>query len=266
MTRPVRRWDPFRPLDMLAALWSTAAVAPVNTGAAAAYRTLFLTLRRLVVGRRLTVRLAHGDLVLTITEFDSRLDLRALSVGQLNDVRVAARDLSWNGYRLERAHAVLHNVHMRVTVPPVLVAAPVELTLELPAPILDELLRWAAPRLSGEVGPDGVARLSLARRQGTGHVEVETRIDGSTLWITPRAIVRRRRWTLPRRTPGYPVRLPELPRGLQLNAVDLAPGVVRLTGTLPEWRMEVPRARLEDVISQLSVVGRPLNLIWPTRG
>jgi hypothetical protein len=48
--------------------------------------------------------------------------------------------------------------------------------------------------------------------------------------------------------------------------VDLAPGVVRLTGTLPQWRMEVPRGRLEDVITQLSAVGRPLNLIWPTRG
>jgi hypothetical protein len=39
-----------------------------------------------------------------------------------------------------------------------------------------------------------------------------------------------------------------------------------LTGTLPQWRMALPRARLEDVISQLSVVGRPLNLIWPTQG
>jgi hypothetical protein len=81
-----------------------------------------------------------------------------------------------------------------------------------------------------------------------------------------RAIVRRRRWTLPQRTPGYPVRLPELPRGLYLTSIDLAPGVVRLTGALPEWRAEVPRARLEDAINQLSAVGRPLNLIWPARG
>ena len=71
---------------------------------------------------------------------------------------------------------------------------------------------------------------------------------------------------MPQRTPGYPVRLPELPRGLYLTSVDLAPGVVRLTGTLPEWRAEVPRARLEDAINQLSAVGRPLNLIWPSRG
>src|ERR1700755_2059294 len=139
MTRPPRRFDPFRPIDMLTSLWSTAAVAPVSTGAAAAYRTLFTTLRRLVVGRRLAVRLDDGDLMLTITEFDSRLDVRGLSVGQLNDVRLAARDIYWDGSRFEAATAVMHNVHMKPTAPPVLVAAPVELTLEVPAPVLDEL-------------------------------------------------------------------------------------------------------------------------------
>ena len=47
-------------------------------------------MRLLVVGRRLAVRLDDGDLTLTVTEFDSRLDVRGLSVGQLNDVRLAA--------------------------------------------------------------------------------------------------------------------------------------------------------------------------------
>jgi len=129
--RPLRRFDPFRPIDMLTALWSTAAVAPVSSGAAAAYRTLFTTVRRLVVGRRLAVRLDDGDLALTVTEFDSRLDVRGLSVGQLNDVRLAARDIWWRGSRFDRATAVLHNVHIKPTTPPVLVAAPVELTLEV---------------------------------------------------------------------------------------------------------------------------------------
>src|SRR5690349_18781030 len=113
MTRPLRRFDPFRPIDMLTSLWSTAAVAPVSTGAAAAYRTLFTTLRRLVVGRRLAVRLDDGDLMLTITEFDSRLDVRGLSVGQLNDVRLAAREIFWNGSRFNEASAVMHNVHIK---------------------------------------------------------------------------------------------------------------------------------------------------------
>src|SRR6185312_2401736 len=166
MTRPgpLRRFDPFRPIDLLASLWSSAAVAPASSGAAAAYRTLFMTLRKLVVGRRLTVRLDGGDLALTVTEFDSRLDVRGLSVGQLNDVRLAARDICWHGNRFDRATAVLHNVHMKPTAPPVLVAGPVELTLEMPAPVLDDVFRWAAPRLSGEVSGDGIARLRLARR------------------------------------------------------------------------------------------------------
>jgi hypothetical protein len=123
------------------------------------------------------------------------------------------------------------------------------------------LVHWAAPRLSGEVGPDGVARLRLARRPKVGHLEVDAELDGSTLWLRPRGLVlRSSRWTLPTRTPAYPVRLPELPHGLQLTAVTFAPDTVCLSGTLPEWHMDVPRKRLEDIINQLSVVGVPLNL------
>jgi hypothetical protein len=259
--RPLRRFDPFRPIDMLTSLWSSAAVAPVSTGAAAAYRTLFMTVRRLVVGRRLAVRLDDDDLTLTVTEFDSRLDVRGLSVGQLNDVRLTARDICWHGSRFDRATAVLHNVHMKPTAPPMLVAAPVELTLEVPAPVLDDLFLWAAPRLSGEVGADGIARLRLARRPRFGHVEVDARLDGSTLWLRPCGLViRQSRWRLPARTPAYPVRLPELRHGFALTGISFAPDVVCLSGTLPEWRMDVPRKRLEDILNQLSVVGVPLNL------
>ena len=259
--RPLRRWDPFRPLDMLASLWSTAAVAPMSTGAAAAYRTLFMTLRKLVVGRELTVRLDEGDITLTVTEFDSRLDVRGLAVGQLSDVRLAARDIRWDDNRLDRASAVLHNVHLRPAAPPVLVAAPVDLTVELPADALDELFRLAAPRLAGEIGSDGVARLRLARRPGFGHLEVDAILEETTLWLRPRGLVLgRKRLGLPDRTPGYRVALPELPHGLTLTDISIEPDKLCLSGSLAEWRIDVPRARLEDVINQLSVVGRPLNL------
>jgi DUF2993 family protein len=258
---PLRRFDPFRPLDMLASLWSTAAVAPVNTGAAAAYRTLFLTLRRLVVGRTLAVKLDEGDITLTVTEFDSRLDIRSLSVGQLSDVRLGARDIRWDGNRLDRASAVLHNVHLRPSAPPVLVAAPVELTFELPADTLDDLFRLAAPRLAGEIGPDGIARLRLARRPGLGDLEVDAQLDGSILRLKPRVLVLRgKRLRLPERTPAYPVHLPELPHGLRLTDITFEPDTLRLSGSLPEWRINVPRRALEDIINQLSVVGRPLYL------
>lgn len=261
MTRPQRSWNPFRPLDMLASLWSTAAVAPMNTGAAAAYRTLFMTLRRLVVGRELSVRLDEGEITLTVTEFDSRLDVRGLAVGQLSDVRLAARDIRWDDNTLDRATAVLHNVRIRPGAPPVLVAAPVDLTVEFPADSLDELFRLVAPRLAGHIDEDGVARLRLARRPGLGNLEVDAELDGSTLWLRPRGLVLGgRRVGLPNRTPGYRVRLPELPHGLTLTDISIEPDKLCLSGSLDEWRIDVPRARLEDVVNQLSVVGRPLNL------
>lgn len=266
MTRPLRRFDPFRPVDMLTALWSSTAVAPVSSGAAAAYRTLFTTVRRLVVGRRLAIQLDDGELTLTVTEFDSRLDVRRLSVGQLNDVRLAARDIRWHAHRFDHATAVLHNVHMRPTAPPTLVAAPVEVTLDVPAAVVDELFRWVAPRWSGEVGSDGVARLRRSRYPGLGHVEVGARLDGSTLWLQPQAVVVRRwRRPLPGRTPAYPVQLPPLPHGLQLNGVEFGPDVVRLSGLASEWRMDVPRKRLEELLTQLSGVGMPLNMTRLTR-
>ena len=247
---------------MLTSLWSSAAVAPVSTGAAAAYRTLFMTVRRLVVGRRLAVRLDDGDLTLTVTEFDSRLDVRGLSVGQLNDVRLAARDICWHGSRFDQATAVLHNVHMKPTAPPVLVAAPVELTLEVPAPVLDDLFEWAAPRLSGEVGR------RRNRAAATGQQAAAGPCRGR---CSPRRLDAVAQATRSRHPPvaveaacaharPIPVRLPELPHGLALTGISFAPDVVCLSGTLPEWRMDVPRKRLEDILNQLSVVGVPLNL------
>ncbi|BBX37427.1 hypothetical protein MMAG44476_25069 [Mycolicibacterium mageritense DSM 44476 = CIP 104973] len=263
MTRPgpVRRWDPLRPLDMLASLWSAAAVAPVTGSAATAYRTLFFTARRLVVGRRIGLRFDDIDLTLTVTEFDSQLDMRALTVGQLGNVQLAARDIDWGGTRFARATAVVHNAHLRPTVPPVLVAAPVELSLDIPAPALDDLFAWAAPRFRVHVGPDGVARLRLARRPRLGNLELDGRLDGSVLRLVPRGVrVGRRRWALPARTPSYSIRLPELPHGLQLTGISVAPHLVRVHGVVPEWQLPLPRGRLDELVGQLSAVGRPLTV------
>lgn len=251
MTRP-RRFDPSRPVELLSSLWFATAMVPVNSGAAAAYRTLFVTVRRFVLGRRMTVRLDDGDLTMTVTEFDSRLDTRGLAVGQLNDVTAKAADIHWRTSRFDAATVKAHNVHMKPGAPPVLVAAPVDVTLDLPASALDALFRAAAPRLTAAVGPDGVARLRLANRPRLGHVEVEARLDGTTLWLTARRLgIGTRGWRLPARTPSYPVRLPEMAHNLQLTAVTFAPGVVQVSGRLPEWRTELPPKLLEDIVVHL---------------
>jgi hypothetical protein len=259
-------WDPFRSRERLTSLLRSTA-APVTSGAAVAYRTLFLTLRRLVVGRGLRVRFDSHDLTLTVTEFDSRLDLRGLAVGQLGDVLVVARDIRWDDHRLDQAMAVLHNVHFRPSVPSEIVAAPVELTLRLPAEVLEDLVRHATPRLVVEVGEDGTARLRSARYPALGHLEVEVRVVGTALWFTPRAlVVRGRRWSLPTKVPIYPIDLPDIPNGLVITQVKLQSRSVLVFGLLPEWHTDMSLGRLEDIVSQLSSRSGVLNLAraaWP---
>ncbi|MDR3661653.1 MAG: hypothetical protein P4L86_14915 [Mycobacterium sp.] len=263
MTRPPRRWDPLRPLDLIASVWSTAAVLPMSTGAAAAYRTAFLTMRPLVVGRRITVRLRNSDLDFTVTEFDSRWDASFFAVGHIGTVNVAARKLKWAGAALTSASAKLHNLHVRASVPPVLVAGPVELTIVIPSAALDQLVRAVAPRVSAEVDESAVARIRMSRF-GSGCIEVDPHLDGGTLWLKPRGLsVGSARVPVPGLAPAYPVRLPDLPHGLTLTSVALVPGGVRVGAILPEWRVDLPRAVLDEVTNQLSVVGRPLDLIWP---
>lgn len=267
---PFGNWDSFRPLDSLsslwssdslAALWSPATVSSLSSGSAGAYQTLFTTLRRLIVGRRLTIGLESGDLALTVTEFESDLDMLGLSVGQLNDVSLSAAEISWDGYRLDRATAVMHNVHIKPTTPPVLVTAPLDLTVEVPPDVVDELFRRAAPQLTGRVDENGVAQIQWTRRPDLGHVEVDASVDGSTLLVKPRVlIVRGVRRKLPARTPAYRVKLPKLPRELELTGISFSPSTVHLTGRVPEWRVDVPRGRLEDLMNQLNQVGRSLNL------
>jgi hypothetical protein len=259
-------WDPFRSRERLTSLLRSTA-APVTSGAAVAYRTLFLTLRRLVVGRGLKVRFDSHDLTLTVTEFNSRLDLRGLAIGQLGDVLVVARDIRWSHYRFDQGMAVLHNVHLRPTAPSEMVAAPVELRLKLPADILEELFNAATPRLAVEVGDDGMARLRSARHPGWGHVEVEVRVVGTALWLTPRTlVVGRTRWPLPGRMPIYPIELSDIPNGVVITKVKLQSRSVLVHGLLPEWHADMSLGRLEDIVAQLSSRSGVLNLArsaWP---
>ena len=116
------------------------------------------------------------------------------------------------------------------------------------------------PRFTAEIG-DGVVRLRWARRPGWGHLEGDVRIVGTALWLQPRAlVVGGRRVGLPARLPIYPVELPDLPRGLLITRVDVRPGSVLLYGLLPEWHMDLPLSRLENIVAQLSARSGILNL------
>lgn len=258
---PLPGWDPFRSRERLNALWSAAGVPSVTSGAAIAYRTLFQTLRRLVIGRTLTVQTNGSDLRLTVTEFDFRIEVRGLAVGQLGDVLLVAQDVGWREYRFDQAMAVLNNVHFRPAATSEIVAAPVELSLKLPGEVLEELVEHASPQFIVHIDDDGMVRLRWARRPGWGHLEVDIGIIGTALWLQPRAlVVGGRRMGLPARLPIYPIELPDLPNGLLITKVDIRPGCLLLYGLLPEWHMDLPLSRLEDIVAQLSARSGILNL------
>ena len=137
---PFPSWDSFPNWDALSSFWSSTAGSAFTSGPAAAYKSLFDTLRKQVVGRRMTVKLTSGEMTLTVTAIDADLDMRSLSVGQLNTVSISAADIVWNGWQFDRATAVLHNVHIKPSNTPVLVAAPLDLTIEMSTKALDKLI------------------------------------------------------------------------------------------------------------------------------
>ena len=184
-------------------LWSSAAaLPPVSAGAAVAYRSLFATVRRLVVGRTLTIAMKSGDITLTVTEVESTLDVGRLAVGQLNDIELKATNITFGDQVFDNASLVLRNVHLRPGVPPVLVAAPVDVTLEVPTSALSDLISSALPRISGQVDDDGVARLrvhplaAVGQRRGRDHVGRLGVVAGSA-----RPAGGGSRWQLPNRIP-----------------------------------------------------------------
>ena len=271
---PFPSWDSFPNWDALSSFWSSTAGSALTGGPAGAYKSLFDTLRKQVVGRRMTVKLTSGEMTLTVTTIDADLDMRSLSVGQLNTVSISAADIVWNGWQFDRATAVLHNVHIKPSNTPVLVAAPLDLTIEMSTKALDRMIDRAsslpgraAPKLLGRIDAGGVAQIRWARRPDIGHLEVDATIDGSTLLVKPRMIaLRRGRWHLPNRLPAYRIQLPKLPRELAPMSASFSPQTIQLTGRMPQWRVEVPRRRIEEAIDQLNQVGKALNLSWMARG
>ena len=114
--------------------------------------------------------------------------------------------------------------------------------------------------LHGAAGAVGVSVLQQARLMGV-------RVVGTALWLTPRAVAAgRTRWPLPGKMPIYPIELPGIPNGLVITEVKLQSHSVLVHGVLPEWHVDMPLGRLEDIVFQLSSRSSVLNLArsaWP---
>ena len=187
-----------RPLDRLGWLWSAAAVAPVAGGAAAADPDAVHDAAADggrppdggTAGRGRPD--ADGDGV----------RLPASTCGRCpsaSSAECALRPATSPGAnRFDAAAAVLHNVHLRPSAPP---GWWPRRSISRSTCLRRHSMTcscWAAPRLSGTVGADSVARLQLVRRPGWAASKSTPQLDGSTLWLQPRGLtLRRKRWSLP---------------------------------------------------------------------
>lgn len=158
-----------------------------------------------------------------------------LAIGQLDDIRLELRDVEWEGRRVSRLVVTGRNVHLRPSLPPLLVTAPV-----LVSAIVDveALTTWASPwarRVALEIGDDAVARVRWRDRPHLGALEVDVRVEGGTLVVEPSAVqTRRRRVSWVNRLP--PLRVPlAVPRGIVLTGIAVEPGTMRVDAMVPEW-------------------------------
>jgi hypothetical protein len=252
---PERGWDPFRSREMLNVLWS-----PMSTRATGGCGTFYTTLRRLIVGRELTVRSTDTTIRLTMVEFDGHPYGRALSVGQFGDIVACARDVSYKQFQASRVNAVLRNVHFHPGSPAQLVAAPVELEAELSSEVVSALMKTILGPVILTVDGEGIGRVSWRRRRSIGYLEVDVAVMGATLVVRPRHLVLRgRRWALPRWVPCKSIAILAI-RGVLIKDVTLQPDSVSVTMQLPEWKFDLPKTRWGDIVTQLSSPTGQLDL------
>jgi hypothetical protein len=135
------------------------------------------------------------------------------------------------------------------------------LKLELPSELVGSLVRRLICRLLGDIGADGVTRLRLARFPGWGHLEVDVAVRGAVVRLKPRAVMLGKcRWQLPERMSAYPLSLPDLPGGFVITTITPQPGSLLVEGVLPQWRADLPRRSVGDLVGQLGTTGDVLNL------
>lgn len=236
---------------------------------AGALEALLRAAARRLGGRRFTV--PGTDLALRVEALELRPDPVGLAFGQLDDVRLVARDLEWRGIACERLVAVWRNVHVRPLPEAAVVSAPVEVELALRPAVVAERLASARPALrldvaAGDDGPDlsgtgspAEVRLRWAARPRWGALVVQPEVatgegpGGGVLHLRPVALrLRAHRLALPGWLPPARLRLPTLPRGLRVRSVVVDAQVVVVRLVADEWREALPGSRLTEAARWLS--------------
>ncbi len=215
-----------------------------------------------LVGREVQISFGDASVRLTVTHAHVTPAPAGLMLGQLGSVELEARDVQWADRRVDELSIEARNVHVSAGNPHALVAAPILFTASLTEPTIAALVADANPRLIVTLAGDR-ASVRLRGHETWGHVEVEPRIDGSTLVLQVTGVAIRRRRPVRRWLTRVPaVRRPlQLPPGVVLDDVAVADRRVVLHGALREWREPVSAAQLEELITRVrSLTGGALDI------
>lgn len=199
-----------------------------------------------LIGKKRTFRFSGHELTLVVDDISIQGVGLARVVGQYGQVRIAARDVHWDGYELERVEVQVRNVHLRPSVRPTLVAAPVLFEAFVSAAAASRRLAVVSGLLE-LVLLDGVPQIGLAGAPWV-RLEVQAGAEGRSVLVRPRAL-RLGEWRLPLPSPAFHLAVPDLPGGVLLTAVESAPGGFIVRGTIGEWRRSLSRDDIERLLA-----------------
>jgi hypothetical protein len=249
-------WAPWTELAGLAAA-GRALVPAVPTTPAAVLRSASERL----VGRRLTVKTGGADVELTLTELDYRADSLRLATGKLGDVRIVAEDVTWPETPLKRVTVVAGDVRVRSLPAPSVTPATVAIEIIVDGDVVRSLITKLRPGIIAEPGEAGLVAIRWGRHPRWGHAEFEPEVDGTDLFLRPRALrVAGFRIPLPRTLKPVALPPPDLPRGLRLTAVEVRGGELALHVLAEEWPERLSRIPPADLLGWLTTAALTLTI------
>lgn len=214
-------WDPFgmwREFGRHAAEGMFQASAPMAPSAP--LQMLIDAARSRLVGKRVGWTVGGERLAFDLEDIQFDPDPLLLAAGQVDDVQINVRNLVWGTHHVESARALLRNIHTRPGVRPRLVAAPIDLFLQVDDQRATELVSVRAPILTVVVNQEGIVDVSLRRRPRWGRVRVGLSSRGNRILVKPEALGRgTRRWQLPRHLPYVSIPL-SLPADVRLVGIE----------------------------------------------
>jgi hypothetical protein len=236
---------PWRELEGL-----LAGLPALPAGPAAMLELAVRTAGNRVLGRRLTMRVGESDVSLTPVELDIRLETLGIALGQVGHVRITAEDVTWPDAPLRRLAVFCDDVRLSSLPTPSVVAGTVEVVITVTAEVVRAKAAEAQPNLDVDIGPDGIVRVSWARKPHWGNVEVEASVEEAGVVLTPKVLtVGGHKFGAVRRLRPTVLEVPDLPRGLRLIAVQPGPGELVLRGVTERWRERIP---VTEVLSWLT--------------